>query len=70
MEISKDFGRESGLKIDGMDIRVYTVPTDSPEADGTFRWDSTTMVYAELYAGKTKGIGYSYADMPTAVFIN
>ena len=25
-------------------VEVFTVPTDAPEADGTYAWDSTTMV--------------------------
>lgn len=51
-----------GAKITGCTVRVYTVPTDAPEADGTFRWDSTTMVLVELQAGGKRGLGYTYAD--------
>lgn len=47
-------------------VRVYTVPTDAPEADGTFSWDKTTMVLVELTAGNARGIGYTYADAATA----
>jgi len=25
-------------------VSAYTVPTDAPEADGTFHWDTTTLV--------------------------
>ena len=32
-------------------VRVYTVPTDAPEANGTLSWDSTTMVLVELAVG-------------------
>ena len=35
-------------KITNASVRVFTVPTDAPEADGTFRWDQTTMVLVEL----------------------
>ncbi|MGH9615761.1 MAG: enolase C-terminal domain-like protein, partial [Acidobacteriaceae bacterium] len=52
--------------ISSTSVRVYTVPTDAPEADGTISWNSTTMVLVELAAGKTKGIGYTYADPSTA----
>ncbi len=48
-------------------VRVYTVPTDAPEADGTFAWTSTTMVLVELEAGGKRGLGYSYADPSTGV---
>lgn len=46
-------------------MRVYTVPTDAPEADGTISWNSTTMVLVELLAGEKRGIGYTYADAAT-----
>src|SRR4051794_37439260 len=47
-------------------VRVYTVPTDAPEGDGTFQWNRTTMVLVELWSGASKGIGYTYADGSTA----
>ncbi|HZC44589.1 MAG TPA: hypothetical protein VE195_10465, partial [Acidobacteriaceae bacterium] len=47
-------------------VRVYKVPTDAPEADGTISWDSTTMVLVELAVGDVRGIGYTYADPATA----
>ena len=47
-------------------IRVYTIPTDAPEADGTISWNSTTMVLVELAVGDMRGIGYTYADAATA----
>jgi L-alanine-DL-glutamate epimerase-like enolase superfamily enzyme len=48
-------------------VRVYTVPTDAPEADGTISWNSTTMVLVELVAGDVRGIGYTYADAATGM---
>jgi L-alanine-DL-glutamate epimerase-like enolase superfamily enzyme len=53
-------------KISSTSVRVYTIPTDAPEADGTFSWNSTTMVLVELSVGDTRGIGYTYADAATA----
>ncbi len=47
-------------------VRVYQVPTDAPEADGTLAWDKTTMVMVELFADGTRGMGYTYADAATA----
>ena len=41
---------------------AFKIPTDAPEADGTFEWDSTTLVLAEVEAGGKIGIGYSYTD--------
>lgn len=48
------------------EVSVYTVPTDAPEADGTFAWEHTTMVLVELGCGETRGLGYTYADPSTA----
>src|SRR5665213_512691 len=47
-------------------VYVYTVPTDAPEADGTFSWESTTMVLVSLEAGGKRALGYTYADSSTA----
>ncbi len=47
-------------------VRLYTIPTDAPEADGTLSWTETTMVLIELHAGGLTGLGYTYADPATA----
>lgn len=41
---------------------AYRIPTDLPEADGTFTWDATTLVMVEVDAGGLTGIGYTYSD--------
>jgi L-alanine-DL-glutamate epimerase-like enolase superfamily enzyme len=46
-------------------VQVYTIPTDAPEADGTFNWNSTTMVLISIEACDRCGIGYTYADEST-----
>lgn len=53
-------GREAPIG----DVRVsaYRIPTDKPEADGTYSWDATTLVVVEVSAAGSKGIGYTYAD--------
>jgi len=53
-------------KLQKASVSVYTVPTDAPEADGTFSWDSTTMVLVHLEAGGKRALGYTYADASTA----
>lgn len=53
-------------KITSGDVSFYTIPTDAPEADGTFAWKSTSMVLVELESGATKALGYTYADAGTA----
>ncbi len=65
---STRFG-DSGIAIERLDVSAYTVPTDSPEADGTYAWDKTTMVMVEASAGGKRGLGYSYADTATARLI-
>jgi L-alanine-DL-glutamate epimerase-like enolase superfamily enzyme len=44
-----------------IEVAVYTIPTDAPEADGTIRWDSTTMIAVHAHAGDKVGFGYTYA---------
>jgi len=41
---------------------AYRVPTDAPEADGTFEWSDTTLVIVQVEAGGKSGVGYTYAD--------
>jgi L-alanine-DL-glutamate epimerase-like enolase superfamily enzyme len=48
---------------------AYKVATDAPEADGTLRWDSTTLVLVEVEAADKKGIGYTYANESAAFLI-
>ncbi|HSU98736.1 MAG TPA: enolase C-terminal domain-like protein [Roseiarcus sp.] len=40
--------------------RAYTIPTDAPEADGTFAWRQTTLVVATVEAAGETGLGYTY----------
>ncbi len=57
------------LPIQKLDVAVFTIPTSSPESDGTYEWDSTTMVLVHVHAGGQIGLGYTYADGSTAVLI-
>lgn len=56
----------SGPKITAGKATAYKVPTDAPESDGTFAWNSTTLVLVELQAGEVTGIGYTYAQETSA----
>jgi L-alanine-DL-glutamate epimerase-like enolase superfamily enzyme len=47
-------------------VRLYTVPTDAPEADGTYAWTHTSMVLVELCCAGVRALGYTYADAGTA----
>ncbi|MET3809632.1 enolase C-terminal domain-like protein [Arthrobacter sp. UYEF3] len=55
--------------LSGLDVSSYTIPTDSPEADGTFAWDSTTMVLVRARAGGCEGLGWTYAPPSCAQLI-
>ncbi len=45
---------------------AYRIPTDAPEADGTFAWTATTLVVVEAEAGGRTGLGYTYSDAGAA----
>ncbi len=50
-------------------MSAYRIPTDAPESDGTYQWDTTTLIVVELSAADQHGIGYTYADPATATLI-
>jgi L-alanine-DL-glutamate epimerase-like enolase superfamily enzyme len=63
--------RGSGtVRIERIDVSAYRIPTDAPEADGTFAWDSTTLVVVELTAGGQRGLGYTYTAAAAASLIS
>lgn len=62
--------KEDGVNIKDLKVSAYTIPTESPESDGTIKWNSTTMVLVEIQAAGKTGIGYSYADVSSAFFID
>ena len=51
-------------------MSAYTVPTETPEADGTLAWNETTLVLARVAAWGVTGFGYSFADIATAKLID
>jgi len=55
--------------IENVTARVFRIPTDAPEADGTIAWDHTTMVLVEISAGGERGLGYTYAAAATVEII-
>jgi L-alanine-DL-glutamate epimerase-like enolase superfamily enzyme len=60
---------KSSVPIKDIRVSVFSVPTDAPEADGTFWWNKTTMVLVEIAAGNQTGVGYTYGDEAVAVLI-
>ena len=56
--------------IEELSVAAYTIPTDAPEADGTFAWQATTIVVVHARAGGERGLGYTYAGPTTARLID
>ena len=55
--------------VDSVAVCAYSIPTDFPEADGTFEWQQTTMVVVEIEGGGMRGLGYTYTDASAATLI-
>ena len=58
------------VPIRSLEVSGFTIPTSSPESDGTLEWDKTTLVLVEIGAGNQRGTGYTYADTATAELIH
>jgi hypothetical protein len=58
------------VPIEGIAATAYTVPTESPESDGTLAWDETTVVIVEVEAGDVRGHGFSYTGEAAARVID
>jgi hypothetical protein len=61
-------GREAPIA--NVRVSSYRIPTDRPEADGTYSWHATTLVTVEVSAGGVWGLGYTYADASIVALIN
>ena len=61
--------REGSPLIENIVASCYTVPTETPESDGTLSWTEATLVLVEAQAGGETGIGYSYADVATGKLV-
>jgi L-alanine-DL-glutamate epimerase-like enolase superfamily enzyme len=57
------------ISVEKIEVSAYTMPTDSPESDGTLQWDSTTLVLVEAIGGGKRGLGYTYGDLSVGKFI-
>jgi len=55
--------------LEDIQVSAWEVPTETPESDGTAAWDKTTLVLVELRCGGQEGLGYTYADVATARFL-
>jgi L-alanine-DL-glutamate epimerase-like enolase superfamily enzyme len=59
----------SALTIDRLTASAFTIPTDRPESDGTFSWNSTTILIVEATSGATRGLGYTYGSPATSTVV-
>jgi L-alanine-DL-glutamate epimerase-like enolase superfamily enzyme len=55
--------------VDAVHTAVYTVPTESPEADGTLTWDATTLVAVRVQAAGRTGLGWTYGSPAAAAVV-
>lgn len=55
-------GPHDERRIESVQTRAYTVPTDQPEADGTLDWSETSVVVALVSAGGLTGTGWTYGS--------
>jgi len=60
----------ASVKVDRLDVSVYTVPTEEPESDGTFLWTATMVVVAQPRAGGVTGLGFTYGTPACASVIH
>ncbi len=59
----------NGAAIEDVRLACYQIPTESPEQDGTFAWDATTVVAVTLTAGGVSGLGWTYSSAAAARLI-
>jgi L-alanine-DL-glutamate epimerase-like enolase superfamily enzyme len=62
--------KDKGPCIARMQVSAFTIPTATPESDGTLEWNATTLVLVEVEGGGKIGIGFTYADTATAKLIH
>jgi L-alanine-DL-glutamate epimerase-like enolase superfamily enzyme len=56
--------------IERIEASAYRIPTDAPEADGTFSWDATTLVLVQAHADGVVGTGWTYGAAACADVVN
>jgi len=59
--IFAEHGLKERVAIRHVQAAAYTIPTDTPESDGTLQWDSTTLVAVHIRGGDQEGFGFTYA---------
>ena len=61
--------KTNDVTVDDLRVSAYTLPTDSPESDGTLAWDSTTMILVEVEGGGKTGLSYTYGNVSVGKMI-
>ena len=61
--------KSASALVQHLSVTAGTIPTDSPESDGTLAWNKTTIVIVQVNCGNVSGLGYTYADLSTATLI-
>jgi L-alanine-DL-glutamate epimerase-like enolase superfamily enzyme len=56
-------------RVETLTTAAFTVPTDAPEADGTFAWSSTTLVLVRASSQGETGHGWTYAPAATTAIV-
>ena len=62
--------KDEGPRIARVRVSAFTIPTATPESDGTLEWNATTLVLVEIEGGSKTGIGFTYADTATAQLVH
>jgi L-alanine-DL-glutamate epimerase-like enolase superfamily enzyme len=57
------------VPVQRVEASAYTVPTDAPEADGTFAWEDTTLVLVQVTGGGQVGNGWTYGSPAIATLV-
>lgn len=70
MHKENGFQPDASGRITDLIVDSYSIPTDEPESDGTYKWEKTIIVIVRIFAGDQAGLGYTYGDLSTAVFIS
>ncbi len=68
--VSNATPHDPGSRIEAVQVGAYTVPTQTPESDGTLDWDATTIVVVHVTSGSTTGLGYTYAAPAAASVVH
>jgi L-alanine-DL-glutamate epimerase-like enolase superfamily enzyme len=55
--------------VEELGVSAYRVPTDAPEADGTFTWHETTLVLVEACSDGIVGTGWTYGAAACAAVV-